>query len=244
VRVLSIGRSLIRIPKESSWFALKMKKWSWARFSYRTMDFLVCSLIFMFLRKLSQLDIVFAIAAVHSPIFHMLLLESIGFLTSRQYASRFHHFGSLRLPGQLLIIGIIPLWIVLSGINVLDFPIVERIHQEDRPLAIPQLGIVEWLVRLIFELFSAYFAQFSLFLSQKLTLLDSDVAIYSSLIIISMIYGTLMTLPFLIWIVSITPSTPPPESTTKVVCSAYHPSCFLHSHVGIQLESILYRGWF
>jgi hypothetical protein len=163
---------------------------------------LVCSLIFVFLRKLSQLDIVFAIAAVHSPIFHMLLLESIGFLTSRQYVSRFHHFGSLRLPCQLLIIGVIPLWIVLSGINVLDFPIVECIHQEDRPLAIPQLSIVEWLVRLIFEPFSAYVAQFLLFLNQKLTLLDSVVAIYLSGIIISMIYGFLMTFPFLIWIVS------------------------------------------
>jgi hypothetical protein len=72
-------------------------------------------------------------------------------LTNRERASRFSQFGRLLLPSQLLIIGVISLWIVVSGLNVLNLPLLQHLNQVNKPYVI-RLGILQWLHKLFSDL--------------------------------------------------------------------------------------------
>ncbi|PVG03833.1 hypothetical protein CPB86DRAFT_308002 [Serendipita vermifera] len=106
---------------------------------------LIGSLASISREKLSPNDIHFAISAVHSPVFHYLLLTSAAHLIHRQPPSSpnlFHNFGRLRLPSQLLILGVIPLWIVLSGVTWLG---ISELVSLTGGTCVKRLSFWEWL---------------------------------------------------------------------------------------------------
>jgi hypothetical protein len=116
---------------------------------------LIVSLVSILRQKLSPNDIDFTISAVHSPSFHFLLLMSLIYLFQGRRISPgpFHRFGYLRLPAQLLIVSVIPLWIVLSGITWLDIPALR--YRKGQTCAI-RLSFQQWLQRLLSDLVWIY----------------------------------------------------------------------------------------
>jgi hypothetical protein len=110
---------------------------------------LVGSLASVVRQKLSQNDVDFAISAAHSPIFHYLLLTSAVNLVSRnKILGAFDGLGRLRLPSQLLLLGIIPLWATLSAINWLNPPSLNSVGAQACSI---QLAPSEWLQKLPVE---------------------------------------------------------------------------------------------
>ncbi|PVG03829.1 hypothetical protein CPB86DRAFT_821888 [Serendipita vermifera] len=112
------------------------------------------SLVFILLKKLSPDDIDFAISAIHSPIFHLLLLEVIMVSATRRSFGLFRQFGRVRLISQILMLGIIPLWIVLSGVTWVGPSSSE--HRARQSCA-AHLSIIGWPARLSVDVVWVYY---------------------------------------------------------------------------------------
>ncbi|PVG03831.1 hypothetical protein CPB86DRAFT_307923 [Serendipita vermifera] len=107
---------------------------------------LICSLVFLLLNKLSPNDVDFAIAAVHSPVFHFLLFERvISWIGGSHLFPRKLAYSQLH---QILLLGVIPLWIVLSGVTWANLSIFE--HHASHTCA-ARLPLSWWLWRLAFD---------------------------------------------------------------------------------------------
>jgi hypothetical protein len=115
---------------------------------------LTASLVFTLLKKLSPDDIDFAISAIHSPVFHLLLLEIIMVSTSRRSFGLFRQFGSLRIISQILLLGIVPLWIALSGVTWVT---PSSIDHSAGPSCAARLSIVGWPARLSVDIAWVYY---------------------------------------------------------------------------------------
>jgi hypothetical protein len=100
-------------------------------------------------QKLSQNDVDFAISAAHSPVFHYLLLASIVDLVSRnKFPGTFDRLGRLRLPSQLLLLSIVPLWATLSAVTWMNPPLLNNVEAQACSI---QLEPSEWLQKLAVE---------------------------------------------------------------------------------------------
>jgi hypothetical protein len=110
---------------------------------------LVGSLASVVRQKLSQNDVDFAISAAHSPVFHYLLLASIVDLVSRnKFPGTFDGLGRLRLPSQLLLLSIVPLWATLSAVTWMIPP---PLNNAEAQACSIQLEPSEWLQKLAVE---------------------------------------------------------------------------------------------
>lgn len=109
---------------------------------------LLCAFIFLLLNKLSPNDMDFIITAVHSPIFHYLVVCVILREIKSLEKSKF-----LLIVVTILLLGVFPLWIVLSGITWLDWSALD--HRASITCA-TRFSTKEYLGKLWIELLWVY----------------------------------------------------------------------------------------
>ncbi|KAG8798878.1 hypothetical protein FRC16_006370 [Serendipita sp. 398] len=109
---------------------------------------LIASIVFIRLEKLSPNDIHFAIGAVLSPVFHLLLWDTISDLIKRSRYGLSGQLGSLRHLSRLFMLGIVPIWVVLSGMTWLD---ASFLGMKDHALRVCayQSPTIEWALKLL-----------------------------------------------------------------------------------------------
>ncbi|KAG8849083.1 hypothetical protein FRB91_010264, partial [Serendipita sp. 411] len=85
---------------------------------------LIASFVFIRLEKVSPDDIHFVINAVYSPAFQLLvwptLFDFIDLILCGRVEDQSSVFFPLGLPSQLLVLGIVPVWVTLNAVTWLD----------------------------------------------------------------------------------------------------------------------------
>ncbi|KAG8818816.1 hypothetical protein FRC19_010300 [Serendipita sp. 401] len=85
---------------------------------------LIASFVFIRLEKVSPNDIHFVLNAVYSPAFQLLIWPTLFHFICLILRKRVEHQSSplrlLHLPSQLLILGIVPVWVTLNAVTWLD----------------------------------------------------------------------------------------------------------------------------
>ncbi|PVG03832.1 hypothetical protein CPB86DRAFT_307950 [Serendipita vermifera] len=108
---------------------------------------LLCAFIFLLLNKLSPNDIDFIIAVVHSPVFHYL---AFGVITNIIESKSLRRSRPLRIVVTILLLGVFPIWIALSGITWVKSSPLARITCATR------FSTTKWLWKLYFDVTWVY----------------------------------------------------------------------------------------